>query len=515
MEKEKTFVIVLVVAIMIGIVFSSCIAQPAENGEKESFTTTSVPIIDLLDAINQNMVGASFIGWKSSSVIINITNYADHRIEIKVPTGLILNSLDGSKSNMAAGKIFGVITTSPLPPAKGLLIIIFYSPTSRIILDTNESKNYFISAHSVEFDKPTPGYKKELSIGSINYDIQKILETTDAFHSWDKSTDAIQSAIWCYTNDISKEELVNKRKNVRDKEVLDAKTMLDLAGFETSSKKLFTEEIIIPTANMRERLEDDKVMIYVNKERESDKIGYKKAKEGYRWIILDVITKNKMDEPLDFDVHDIKLRNNDNRIDVYDYSSYGTSRLDHAFKSTSAPPLPSNDTYRGEVAFEVPNNVSNLKMILDIERFYGEIMLVDSPNPDTLPVSNFTPAYKIGEKAKDENIVITVNSKRETEIIKDRKAKENWTYLILNITIENIGSMNLSYSPYLFAVQDGNGYLFEHHYTTTYLKNAFESGDLQPGQEYQGEISFEISKSSENLEMWYSPHGGPYIYVEL
>jgi len=314
----------------------------------------------------------------------------------------------------------------------------------------------------VEFDKPTPGYKKEFSIGSINYDIKKILETTDAFHSWDKSTDAIQSAIWCYTDDISKEELVNKRENVRHKEIRDAKTMLNLAGFEITSKKLFSEEIRIPTANMQERLEDDKVMIYLNKERESDKIGYKKAKEGYRWVILDVIIKNKMDEPLDFDVHDIKLRNNDNRIDVYDYSSYGTNKLDYAFKSTSASPLPSKDTYRGDVAFEVPNNVSNLKMICDIERFYVEIMLVDSQNPDTVPVSDFTPAYKIGEKAKDEN-----------------------------------------------------GYLFEDHYTTTYLGNAFESGHLQSGQEHQGEISFEIPKSSENIEMWYTPYSGPYIYIEL
>ena len=102
-------------------------------------------------------------------------------------------------------------------------------------------------------------------------------------------------------------------------------------------------------------------------------------------------------------------------------------------------------------------------MISDTGRFYVEIMLIDSQNPDTVPVSDFTPLYMIGEKAKDEN-----------------------------------------------------GYLFGHHYyTTTYLENAFESGHLQPGQEYQGEISFEIPKSSENIEMWHSPYSGPHIYIEL
>jgi len=486
-----------------------------KSGYSWYFTITSVPIVDLLDAINENMIEASFIGWKRNSVIINLTSHADYKMEVKVPRGLILNSLDDSKSDMATEEVRGVITTSPLPPPSGF-ISIYYSPTSGIILDKNKTKYYFINAYSIEFNKTTVGYdaKEGFSIGDINFDIQKILETTDGFHYWDKSIDAIQSAIWCFTDDVSKEELLDKREDVSDKEILDAKTMLVLAGFETSSKKLFSEEIIIPTAKMKERLENNDVVIYVNKVREDNKIRWSKAEKGCRWVILDVIIKNKRDGPIDVDVYDIKLRNRDTRIEVYDYS-YKTRDLDYPFKDISSPPIPPKDTYRGEIAFEVPNNISNLNMIFDIEGFYGEIMLADSLNPESIPFSEFTPSYKIGEKAVDKNIAITVNSKREAKIIKDRGTKENWTYLILNITIENIGSENLSYYLYPFAIQDKNGYLFESHYTTADLENAFESGELPPGESYQGEISFEIPKSSENLEMWYSAYGGPYIYIDL
>ena len=85
------------VIINVGIAPSGTIQAAASQPKIELFmvnltvtdvdnTTTSVPIIDLLDAIDQNMVAASFIGWKNNSVIINITNYADHGLEIKVPT---------------------------------------------------------------------------------------------------------------------------------------------------------------------------------------------------------------------------------------------------------------------------------------------------------------------------------------------------------------------------------------------------------------------------------------------
>ncbi len=469
-----------------------------------SFTITSVPIIDLLDAIDQNLVGASVIGWKSNLVILELRRLIEYEIEIKIPRGLILHSLDDSKSNMAMEDVYGVI--SSITP--GYLTTINYYATSKIILDKDEKK-YLIGAYSVEFNKPAPGYKKEFSIDKVNSNIQKILETEDLLDIRDKSTDAVQTAIWCFTDDVSKKELLEKRE-IRNKEILDAKIILDLADIETSSKKLFSGEIGIPSAKMKEKLEDDRLVMYINEMRESDKINWTKPEEGCRWVIIDIIIKNKMDEPLKVNPYRICLRDGNNRIHVYTHS-YRTKDLDFGFKEWDIPP---KTMYRGEIAFEVPDDVTNVIASYDDSVSYGEIELIQSLSPESMPVSDLTPTYKIGEKATDENIVITVSSKRETDAIGDVQAKENWSFLILDITIENISDRSLTYSYSMFYIQDENGYLFEYHYTTSHLENPFEHGSLQPGEKHQGEIAFKIPKLSK-LTLWYSPYSGLPVCIGL
>jgi hypothetical protein len=469
-----------------------------------SFTITSVPIIDMVDAIDQNLVEASVIGWKSNLVILELRRLIEYEIEIKIPRGLILHSLDNSKSNMAMEDVYGVI--SSITP--GYLITINYYVTSKIILDKDEKK-YLIGAYSVEFNKPTPGYKKEFSIGKVNSDIQKILETEDLLDIRDKSTDAVQTAIWCFTDNMSKKELLEKRE-IRNKEILDAKTILELAGIETSSKKLFSEEIVILSAKIKEKLEDEGLVIYVNEMRESDKINWTKAEEGCRWVIIDIIIKNKMDETLKVNPYRICLRDGNNRIHVYTHS-YRTKDLDFGFKEWNIPP---KTMYRGELAFEVPNEVTSLIASYNDSISYGEIELIQSSSPESMPVSDLTPTYKIGEKATDENVVITVNSKRETDTIGDSQVKENWSFLILDITIENISDRSLTYSYIRFYIQDENGHLFEYHYTTSRLDNPFEHGSLQFGEKHQGEIVFKIPKLSK-LTLWYSPYSGPPVCIGL
>jgi len=469
-----------------------------------SFTITSVPIIDLLDAIDQNLVEASVIGWKRNLVILGLKRLIEYEIEIKIPRGLILHSLDNSKSNMAMEDVYGVI--SSITP--GYLTTINYYATSKIILDKDEKK-YLIGAYSVEFNKPVPGYKKEFSIDKVNSDIQKILETEDLLDIRDKSTDAVQTAIWCFTDNMSKKELLEKRE-IRNKEILDAKIILDLAGIETSSKKLFSGEIGIPSAKIKEKLEDERIIIYVDEMRESDKINWTKPKEGCRWVIIDIAIKNKMDETLKVNPYRICLRDGNNRIQVYKHS-YRTGDLDFGFKEWDIPP---KTMYRGEIAFEVPNEVANLIASYNDSVSYGEIELIQSSSPESMPVSDLTPTYKIGEKATDENIVITVNSKRETDTIGDSQVKENWSFLILDITIENISDRSLTYSYIRFYIQDENGYLFEYHYTISRLENPFEHGSLEPGEGHQGEIAFKIPELSK-LTLWYSPYSGLPVCIGL
>ena len=113
-----------------------------------------------------------------------------------------------------------------------------------------------------------------------------------------------------------------------------------------------------------------------------------------------------------------------------------------------------------------------------------------------------------------DDLAIRVNSKRMASVLDERQAKDGWQFLILDITVENINSKNVSYYTFHFFVQDEYGYLFERHWASSSLPNAFESGDLEPGEIYQGGMVFEVPQASTAFEMWYSEYG-VFVTIEL
>ena len=469
-----------------------------------SFTVTSVPIVDLLDAIDQNFVEASVTGWKDNLVILRLTKLTEDEIEITVPRGLIVQSLDSSKANMAMEDVVGVI--SSITP--GYLTTINYYATTKIMLD-KEEKRYLVGAYNVEFTKLTPEYKGEFSMGKVDHDIQRIIDATDALEICDKSADAVQTAIWCFTDDVSKEELLEKRE-IRDKEILDAKIILELAEMEISSKKLFAEKVILLSANINERVEDERVILYVTGMDETDKIKSSEPEEGCRWAIVDLIIKNKMNEPLRFTPYKIVLRDSNNRTQVYTHS-HRTNDLDFGIKEWDIPP---KVLYRGELTFEVPEEISTLLLSYDDSVSYGEIELVQSHSPEPMPVHDFVSEYEMGERATDENIVIVVTSKKEKETVGDTRAEEDWEFLILDITLENISTRSLPYGCGMFYIQGEEGYLFEYHYVTSQLETPFDHGNFNPGEIYRGEIAFKVPVSL-TCALWYSPYSGLPICINL
>ena len=113
-----------------------------------------------------------------------------------------------------------------------------------------------------------------------------------------------------------------------------------------------------------------------------------------------------------------------------------------------------------------------------------------------------------------DDLAIRVNSKRMASVIDERQVKDGWQFLILDITVENISPKEVSYYNFHFFVQDEHGYLFERHWVSSSLANAFESGDLEPGGSYRAEIAFEVPQASASFEMWYRRHG-VFVTIEL
>jgi len=470
----------------------------AETGYSWSFTTTARPVFDLPDAIEQGLITAKFQGWSRSVVIVELANLTDSEMEISVPKGLVLQSSIADKANMVLEDVRGVISSI----SRGFLSTINYSLTSKIVLDPAEEKKYLLSVYSLESPKNNPGYNTMLSMGEVDPNMQNILGTLEALPSGTTLPDSVQTAIWVYTNDITRTEL-DDLLTLREKYILNARTILQEAGIDISSKRLFAQGVSILTAKMKENLEDDRLLIYVNEVREANKISYNSPSAGNKYLILDIIVKNKTGSPISLDRYYFTLVTANNYM--Y-WSTYETRNLEYPFGEVES--LPSGDIYRGEIAFEIPVGAEK-SLWYDDGTSEGRVKLTPSPNPAPMPVSEYTPAGKIGDKVAAGDIAITVNSKRVASTIGDSQAKDGWQFLILDITVENISPEKESYYTFHFFVQDERGYLFETHYA-----GAFESGDLEPGGSYREELVFKVPQSSAAFELWYSRHG-VFVAIEL
>lgn len=477
----------------------------AGTGYSWSFTTITRPVFGLPDAIEQGLITAKFQGWSRSVVIIELANLSDSEMEISVPEGLVLRSSIAGEANMVLERVEGRTTKI----TKGW---INYYETSKIVLDPAEEKKYVLDAYSLECHKEDPGYDSTLSIREVDPNMQNILATLEALPDGTTDTNSVQTAIWVSTDNITRTE-VDGLLAFREKYILNARTILQEAGVDISSKRLFAQGISISTARVRENLEDDRLIIYINEVREADIISSSKPSAGNKYVILDIIIKNKTDSrvPLSQRSFDLVTANS------YMYSySYRTSNLEYPFEYVLKD-LPGKDIYRGEIAFEIPVGAGETALWYDDGTSKGRVELTPSQDPDSMPVSEHKPASKIGDKVVvgDGDVVIKVNSKRMAGKIGDCQAKDGWHFLILDITVENTGSWKsyCSYTPY--SVQDERGYLFDRHYdATSSLPNAFESGDIEPGGSYRGELAFEVPQSSVALELWYSGYGVA-VTVEL
>jgi hypothetical protein len=91
----------------------------------------------------------------------------------------------------------------------------------------------------LDFHKENPSSSTKFSVGTFTEpQILRILDTLTNLSSDITSVGAIQTAIWVVTEDVSKKELV-ERFLVEQKDIDNAKIILEEAGIDTTSKRLF------------------------------------------------------------------------------------------------------------------------------------------------------------------------------------------------------------------------------------------------------------------------------------
>ncbi len=136
------------------------------------------------------------------------------------------------------------------------------------------------------------------------------------------------------------------------------------------------------------------------------------------------------------------------------------------------------------------------------------VTTTESPTIISTPVVQ---VYSIGKSVNNSNTKMTLNSIRYTQSINYKNADIGKQFLIIDVTIENIGTdKNLSYSGDQFIILDSNEdieSIYGEDTSSLELAKHFNGGNISPGDKRQGELSFDVPTGAKGLQLKfeYSP----------
>jgi hypothetical protein len=113
---------------------------------------------------------------------------------------------------------------------------------------------------------------------------------------------------------------------------------------------------------------------------------------------------------------------------------------------------------------------------------------IDTNTPLPEQPEELTP--KVGDVTELGDREFIVNSVRRSRGFGYNTPKSGKEYVIVNVSIRNLGTGEVSYNPYDFKVQDANG--AQEGITYASLDDSLNSGTLAPGGKVTGSMPFEV-----------------------
>lgn len=136
---------------------------------------------------------------------------------------------------------------------------------------------------------------------------------------------------------------------------------------------------------------------------------------------------------------------------------------------------------------------------------FSPVPVTETPSPTKTLRPSATPNIGvIGESREAGGIELTVLNVTNMERIDFLTADPGYIYLVLDVTIENVGRDNETpYNPFYFSVKDKDGY--EYNPVLLAPNPSLKSGDLPFGEMVRGFVAFEIRSAAEGLVVTYEP----------
>lgn len=137
------------------------------------------------------------------------------------------------------------------------------------------------------------------------------------------------------------------------------------------------------------------------------------------------------------------------------------------------------------------------------------VTTTESPTITSTPVAQI---YNVGKSVINADTEMTLNSIRYTKTINSKNADTGKQFLIIDVTIENIGTgKKLSYSGDQFVVLDSDedieGFIYGEDISSFELTKHFDGVNISSGEKRQGELSFQVPEGAKGLQLKfeYSP----------
>ena len=111
--------------------------------------------------------------------------------------------------------------------------------------------------------------------------------------------------------------------------------------------------------------------------------------------------------------------------------------------------------------------------------------------------------FAIGDEVKLKDNILIVNGIEKSAGSDFDKPKDGYEFIIVNVTIKNGGSSEISYTPYDFELQNSKGEINDLTILTFTDNNYLNSGSLAAGGQTSGTVAFEAPINDSGLILKY------------
>lgn len=241
----------------------------------------------------------------------------------------------------------------------------------------------------------------------------------------------------------------------------------------------------------------DQMAMVVKSLSKTDSLGeLQDAKEGNTYAVARLEVKNTTQNTYaDF--------NSFLQVELQDGSGYSYSPTISASESAfEGGQLAPGEVARGDVAFEIPSDASDLSLYFDFSAFSFfdfERVSVDLSSKagsiGDLQQSLHVSIHDVGNSVTHDGITVTVNSVSfETSLGEFTQAPDGKEFAIVDVTTKNGTDGVVAFSSLLqMSTKDGTGQSFSFSaMASSQLTQAYQGGEVEAGERTRGKVAFEV-----------------------